>query len=619
MKKSFLSVAILGTFIFLNSSNFFAQNKTNEIQVSLDLVNINNDRVAVTIVPPKIKSDETTFYMPKIVPGTYSEDDYGRYIENFKAYNAKGKELSVAKMDENSWVIKDSKSLAKVTYLVNDTYDSESGSEFGKGDIFSPAGTNIAEGENFVINTHAFVGYFKDLNELPYQLTITKPTALYGATAMIDLDKSESVDVYRASRYAELVDHPIMYNKPNFTTFMVDDMEIILSIYSPKGIFKAEDLKPAMEKMMQAQKKFLGKVNSTKKYAILLYLSDYEKEDAKGYGALEHNTSTTVVFPEAMPAEQLEESMIDVVSHEFFHIVTPLSVHSKEIHNFDFNTPKMSKHLWMYEGITEYFANLFQVNQDLITEEDFYQRMAGKITNSKRYDETIPFTKMSAEVLQKDYKDAYLNVYEKGALIGMCLDIQLRESSNGERGILDLMQKLSKEYGTTKPFADDELFDKIVSLTNPEIKTFLDTYVGGPTPLPYEDYFAKMGVTQTKIQIPGNVFLKGQSPYITVNPSTKEIIILPGIELNNFMTNIGLQGGDIIKSIDGTAYNLDNIYDMIIGSMAWQENAPITFEIKREDKEMQLKGTVKIPMDEVDGYQATDDSKKALREAWLKG
>jgi hypothetical protein len=28
----------------------------------------------------------------------------------------------------------------------------------------------------------------------------------------------------------------------------------------------------------------------------------------------------------------------------------------------------MSEHLWMYEGVT---ANLFQINQGLITEEDF--------------------------------------------------------------------------------------------------------------------------------------------------------------------------------------------------------------------------------------------------------
>lgn len=619
MKKTIFSLALASAFYLINPSSVQAQSKAKDVQVILDLVNINNDRVPVTVNAPKISSDEVTFYMPKIVPGTYSEDDYGRYIDNFKAFDAKGNELSSAKMDDNSWVIKNAKKLSKVTYLVNDTYDSESGSEFGKGDIFSPAGTNILAGTNFVINTHAFVGYFKDLKELPYTLTINKPVNLYGATAMVDSDKSETVDVFSAKRYADLVDHPIMYCKPNYTTFMVDDMEIILSIYSPNGVLKAEDLKPAMEKMMTAQKKFLGKVNNTKKYAILLYLSDYEQSDAKGFGALEHNTSTTVVFPEAMPVDQLEQSMIDVVSHEFFHIVTPLSVHSKEIHYFDFNTPKMSQHLWMYEGITEYFANLFQVNQGLITEDDFFERMAGKVTNAKRYDEKMPFTKMSAEVLSKPYKDAYLNVYEKGALIAMCLDIEIRQSSNGERGILDLMQKLSKEYGKTKPFDDSELFDKIVALTYPEIRTFLDTYVAGTSPLPYDTYFAKMGVTKTTIQVPGNVFLKGQTPYITVNPNTKEIIIIPGMELNDFMKSMDLKGGDIILEINDTAYNLDNIYEMIIGSMSWKENDPITFKIKRDDKEMTLKGVVKISMDEIEGYKATDDSKTAIREAWLKG
>src|SRR5690606_35885351 len=110
--------------------------------------------------------------------------------------------------------------------------------------------------------------------------------------------------------------------------------------------------------------------------------------DAQGFGALEHNTSTTVVFPEMMPNEQLVSAMVDVVSHEFFHIVTPLSVHSEEIHNFNYNEPKMSQHLWMYEGVTEYFANLFQVQQGLIDEAEFYARISEKISNASKLDDT---------------------------------------------------------------------------------------------------------------------------------------------------------------------------------------------------------------------------------------
>src|SRR5690606_10699637 len=104
---------------------------------------------------------------------------------------------------------------------------------------------------------------------------------------------------------------------------------------------------------------------------------------------------------EAMPVDQLLSTLKDVVSHEFFHIVTPLGVHSKEIHFFNYNTPKMSEHLWMYEGVTEYFANLFQVNQGLINEDDFYLRIAEKIASSKQFDDTMNFTRMSKNILEE--------------------------------------------------------------------------------------------------------------------------------------------------------------------------------------------------------------------------
>ena len=123
--------------------------------------------------------------------------------------------------------------------------------------------------------------------------------------------------------------------------------------------------------------------------------------------------------------------------------------------------------------------------------------MAGKIENSKKLDDTMPFTTMSKNVFVEPYKAQYLNVYEKGALIGMCLDIIIRDNSNGKRGILDLMQKLSNEYGVSKAFNDEELFAKITQLTYPEVGEFLKTYVSGSTPIPYASYLARVGVTKS--------------------------------------------------------------------------------------------------------------------------
>jgi predicted metalloprotease with PDZ domain len=255
----------------------------------------------------------------------------------------------------------------------------------------------------------------------------------------------------------------------------------------------------------------------------------------------------------------------------------------------------------------------------LITEEEFYNRLSDKIRQAATMNDKMPFTTMSAGVLDEPYKTQYLNVYQKGALIGMCLDIIIREKSEGKRGILDLMRKLNNEYGEKKPFNDDELFDKITALTYPEVKTFLETHVSGPTPIPYDQYFAKVGVTKSNTKIPGNVFIKGQSPYITVDQTTKEIMMLPEIELPEFYKNLGITNGDIITSVNNKKYNLDNIYDLIMESQGWKENDDITITFKHAGKEREAKGKIKLPYEEAEGLQATDASKKALKEAWLKG
>lgn len=622
MKKTLFSLAFASLLVSFNSHAEKVA-PSNAFNVSIDLVKVKNDQVSVTIMTPVFTTSTATFHIPKTVPGTYSEDNYGRFIEGLKAFDASGASLTVSKKDQNTYVIENATKLNKVTYLVNDTYDTEVGEGFGKKDIFSPAGTNINAKKNFMLNTHGFIGYFKGQEQVPYKLTVTHPKGLEGVSAMVDANPSKTVDVFEMPTYANLVEMPIMYSKPNYTSFTVDGMEIIISLHSPSGKYKVSQIAPAMEKMMKAQKHFLGSINSTKKYAVLIYLADSKTKDAKGTGALEHPTSTTVVLPEDMELGAMEEILKDVVSHEFFHIVTPLTVHSEEIHFFDFNEPEMSEHLWMYEGVTEYFANLFQVTEGLIDENAFYKRMAEKIANSKQMDDSMSFTYMSKHVFEPYFKEQYLNVYQKGALIAMCIDILIRENSNGQKGILNLMHDLSNEYGSQKPFKDEELFAKVTSLTYPEVGAFLEKYVAGDTPIPYEEFFGRMGVTKTTVLTDGNPFLKGlmsggeMMPYISVNGGTKEIFWLP--EGNEFTKAMGIQDGDIIVEINGTKYNFESINSMIEASISWKEGDKMTMKVKRDGKVITLNGTVALPKENAEGYASSDDSKKTIRESWLKG
>src|SRR6056297_459964 len=592
------------------------------IITSLDLVTIKNDKVEVSIDPGAFASDMVFFKIPKTVPGTYSSDDYGTYIQDLVALDYNGKVMEVMKEDINSWRIPNAKSLDKITYWVNDTYDTEK--EIAD-PVFSPAGTNILEGENFMLNLHGFIGYFEGYKEVPYTILVHKPADLVASTTLEkqpDRKPDSSWDGFVAKRYFEVIDNPILYAKPNIEVFQIKDIKVTLSVYSPNDVYKASDLKERMKEMMMAQKSFLGTIDATKEYAILLYLSELDKKDAVGFGALEHHTSTVVVLPESMSKDRLEQAMVDVVSHEFFHIVTPLSIHSKEVQFFDFNDPKMSKHLWMYEGTTEYFANLFQIQQGLIEESEFFERVMNKVANARTYEEDMSFTVMSERILEAPYEDNYGNVYEKGTLINMALDILLREKSGGEKGVLWLMKELSKKYGKDTPFNDDDLIPEIVAMTYPEVGLFFNDHVLGKVPIDYSLYLGKVGLEMVKAKEGTGYFLDGDVPFIDVDQENgNTIFVRENIALNSFLIGLGVKNGDVMKRINGTEISLETMRTIIADSYNWTPETEISMDISREGKALTLSGVAGAPVLEVDRIRSLEGVSGdfyELRNAWLK-
>lgn len=592
---------------------------TSTLNAALDLNEASNDQVTVTVTPPKFSTPTATYQFAKIIPGTYAIADYGRYVEGFAAVDASGQALPVQKADVNTYIISGAEKLAKISYRVNDTYDSEEGNAFAEGahTIFSPAGTNILAGKNFVLNLCGFVGYFTGMKDIPYTLSIKHPENLQAASSLNDEDKSTGQDRFRVSRYAEMVDHPIMYSNPDISTAKIGDMEVLLSVYSPrkKSITSAAFM-PDLEKMMRAQKAYLGKINNTPKYAVLVYITSNGKDDARGIGALEHNTSTTSVFMESMKIKDL----FHVISHEFFHTLTPLNVHSREIQDFDFNSPKMSQHLWMYEGFTEYFANHFQVHQGLITEDQFLDIMSKKEKNSKQaFKDDQSFTEMSKNVLDPKMKAQYPNVYEKGALMAMCLDIILRESSGGKTGILHLMGELSKKYGPDKPFNDPDLIPEITQMTNPEVGAFLQEHVVKGTPIEYEKYLSRVGVTRAAVKEPTPLaFILGNTPYVAVDTVSKKAFALIKDNNNNFMNALDVKDGDELLEMNGTPIDASSPMNVLIAGYGLEEGEAMVMKVKRKGEIIELKGKVKLNYVDGIGYKFTDQSKAPMKNAWLK-
>ncbi|WP_458626856.1 M61 family metallopeptidase [Winogradskyella sp. PC D3.3] len=625
--------AILGLSIVLVGCGTAKQNVVdlainNPIETALDLTAVNNDRVPVTINPGRFTTETVTYRLPRVVPGTYSVSDFGKYIDDFKAIDYKGNELTVTKVDDNTWTIADATKLDKLQYYVNDTFDVEITGGIGGEEPFSPAGTNIEE-DNFVLNLHGFIGYFDSLKNSQYAVDVTAPADFVRASALEDKGTTTSADGksvttrYFGQRYFDITDNPMMYGRLDVEEFMVGDIEIVLSLYSPTNKHTAASLKETIVKMMQAQKAYLGDINSTPRYDIYLYLSRGGDHDPKGFGALEHHTSTVAVFKESESAESLKVSLVDVIAHEFFHIVTPLSVHSEDVHYFDYNKPTFSKHLWMYEGVTEYFAQHFQVYEGLIENNEFYNTIYSKINISKRWDDAMSFTIMSENVLEDPYADNYYNVYMKGALIGMCIDILMRKESDGQRSMLSLMKELSTKYGKNKPFEDDKLIAEITAMTYPSVGEFLKTHVEGDVPINYYEYLKLVGLTLGETQVETNyIFAGGQNIIFEADQLKGEIFFSPMALNNSFWKGQGIVAGDVIKKVNGKELTLINANDVILSMFEWKEGQEITVDLERDGKPIVIKTTLTkayAPAESIVEDENATTEQQALRSAWLKG
>jgi hypothetical protein len=90
---------LMAGYLLISSLSASAQKTTSPApyKFSIDLNQTFDDKLKVELIVPPIKGSSITYHLPKIVPGTYSEDDFGRYIVDFKAFDKKGVELSFTK------------------------------------------------------------------------------------------------------------------------------------------------------------------------------------------------------------------------------------------------------------------------------------------------------------------------------------------------------------------------------------------------------------------------------------------------------------------------------------------------------------------------------------------
>lgn len=473
-------------FLLFGCSKFELSNSEYQYRINLD--KIVGDELLVELKFNGNLTDTSYFYLPKIVPGIYDDLDYGKFVNDFNAIDKNGQNLKVNRIDNNCWKIIGTKNLSTIKYVVNDgweKFDFEGIRPYRSSECYFDSSVVI-------LNANAVFGYFSHQENLPFKINIKRAETLYGATSLSKINSSKNEDEFLAPNYKLLVDNPIMYSRPDTASIMLPNISVNVACFSSSDKKIASELAVYITPLVKNQTDYLGGKSATDKYTFILYHNQNLENNNYFADGLEHNQSTLILLYAPLNMEILKSNIFNLTSHEFFHTQIPLGLHSYEIAKFDFNSPKFSKHLWLYEGMTEYFTIHMPIKQNIEPLEQFIHAVESKISGMKKFDNTIPFTELSRNII--DMPDEYMNVYLKGALINLCLDIELRDLSDGAYGVQNLVSNLMNKYGKDKPFNDDDLFNDIYEISGySEIKSFIKNYIEGIKELPLKEDLQKVG------------------------------------------------------------------------------------------------------------------------------
>jgi predicted metalloprotease with PDZ domain len=458
-----------------------------------------------------------TYHLPKTVPGTYATLDYGRYVTDFTATDAQGKALKVKKMGNNSWKVSGTEAPVAVRYSVASIMELE----VKKNKIFEPASTFHDDQKGSVLNGGGVYGFWTGQERGSVRVDLGTPAGWFAATSL-DGEAGNGRTLLRADSYHALLDNPVLLTKPDTAGFWVANTRVTIAVLDLNGTPRAADFKRELEADMAAVARFLPQL-PVDRYTFLTMVGDFrwagdilfsgkpslggiikvaKSLGSQGFGALEHNTSSVYYLGdfgtgERMPKElRVEKQLLDAAVHEFMHIITPLGLHAPAIHDFDYANPSMSQHLWLYEGVTEYFAQLIRYQGGRLSEKEYLDAMRGKIVQGEKFPNSkFSFTEMSRNVLDKPYKDAYLHVYDRGAVMAWLIDARIRGAHEGQKSLIDVIMALHTQYGPSRPFDEAGFFDAFCEVAEiPGLREFFARHVEGREPLPYAEALKLVGL-----------------------------------------------------------------------------------------------------------------------------
>jgi len=522
--------------ILLNAApDFFAQNR-----FYINLKDRSSDVFTVTLVPDQLSSENKIYQFASTAPGTYAKMNIGRFVKSFKAYGKDGKEIKTKKESVNQWSISDPEKAEKIIYEIDDTWDAPVDSNW----IYPMCGSAV-DPNYVVINGQCVFGYFHGMQSEPIEVKIEYPDNWLLGTAL----RLNSNGYYEAKDYDHIVDSPILLGNLSKASAEISGADIDIYTYSKTGLLESKDILNSVEDILEAADEFTDGL-PVDHYTFLFHFEDLS------IGAWEHSYSSFYVFREDPIGELEKQNFRSFIAHEFFHIVTPLNIHSEIVESFNFEKPVMSKHIWLYEGVTEWASHILLLRDSLISIEDYFKILRQKLKHHESFDNNISLAYLSEHATEMPGQ--YGNIYNKGALVAGLLDIRLLELSNGKKGLREVINELAEKYGPDNAFNEKTFFDDFVSITFPEIGDFIGKYINGTEPLPIKEYYDKIGISYME---QGSTDSSHVSLGIQLGFDNGKFVVA---KVEEDSPNYSFfKTGDIIKEMNGEEITMENIEKII--------------------------------------------------------
>jgi predicted metalloprotease with PDZ domain len=408
----------------------------------------------------------------------YQIRDFSSHVQRVVA-TANGLNLPVEKIDKLTWRVQ-ATGTVKVSY---DTFWDDPG----------PFSSQLNT-EHAFINPAMILLYVPDRRAEDCQLTLSGIPAEWRVASGIQaggVPSSQNANfVAKAPSFDALADAPIEASR--FEEFTIHDLNPPVHVIIHGDEYRKHDVESALRKICAYEIKLMEGAP----YSEYTFIFHIGKAAAGGGGGMEHSNSTAIWIPSG-------DFLVNVSAHEFFHLWNVKRIRPATLEPLDHTREMYTRSLWFAEGVTNTYAAYALVRTGIWSKQDFLQDLSMQISEleSRPAEQWQSAEQSSLDAWLEKYAlynqpQSSVSYYTKGQILGVLLDILIRDRSDNQRSLDDLLRAMDADFAHAGKFYRDSLDIRLESekLTGGSLEDFFDKYVSGASPLPYAALLSRAGL-----------------------------------------------------------------------------------------------------------------------------